>query len=116
MPVTFCTWVTTCISPPTALAMPTLTKLSNELDSVVDWHLLGVKLGIKAHVLETINSNYHGDAVRCKHMMLSHWLQNSKPTWKAVADGLCLMGKHAVALQIKGKYCSSSAATGMYLF
>ena len=75
-----------------------------------------MKLGIKAHELGTINSNFHGNNVRCKHEMLGHWLENSEnPTWKAVADALCLMEKHAVALQIREKHCSSPATTGMYL-
>ena len=50
---------------------PLLKELSNELDSVVDWHLLGVKLGMKPHELGTIEKNYHGDSVRCKHEMFA---------------------------------------------
>ena len=104
------------ISPLAAPATPTLKDLSNALDSVMDWHLLGVKLGIKAHELETIEKNYHGDNVRCKHEMLGRWLQNAKlPTWKAVADALCQMGKHAVASKIRKKRCSSATATGVCL-
>ena len=104
------------ICPPAAPATPTLKKLSNALDSVMDWHLLGVKLGIKAHELEAIEKNYHGDIVRCKHEMLGRWLQNAKlPTWKAVADALCWMGKHAIALKIRKQHCISSTATGMCL-
>ena len=104
------------ISPPAAPATPTLKELSNALDLVMDWHLLGVKLGIKPHELETIEKNYHGDIVRCKHAMLDRWLQNAKlPTWKAVADALSRMGKHAVASKIRKKHCSSSTATGVCL-
>ena len=105
------------ISPPTALATPTLKELSNALDSVVNWHLLGVKLGLEDHELRAIDHDFHGDGIeRCKHEMLSHWLRNAKlPTWKAVADALQLMGEHAVSLKIQAKYCSSSTDTGMYI-
>ena len=58
--------------------MPTLTELSNELDSVVNWHSLGVKLGVEDHELTTIERDFHGDSVRCKHEMLSRWLRNAK--------------------------------------
>ena len=102
--------------PPTAPATPTLLELSNELDSVGNWHLLGLKLGMKAHELRTIENDYEGDNVRCKHEMLSHWLQSAEwPTWKAVDDALCLMGEHEVALRIQRKHFSFSADTGVCL-
>ena len=101
------------ISPPTALGTPTLTELSNELVSIVDWHSLGVKLGIEDYELDTIGRDYHGDNRCCKDKMLSRWLRVTElPTWKAVVDALCLMGENAVAAKIKNKYCSSSIATG----
>ena len=82
----------------------------------MDWHLLGVKLGVKAHELRTIEKNYPRDNVRCKHEMLSHWLQSAKvTTWKAVADALCKMGKHAVASKLRKKHCSSSTTAGICL-
>ena len=95
---------------------PLLKELSNELDSVVDWHSLGVKLGMKPHELGTIEKNYHGDSVRCKHEVLVCFLRSAKlPTWKAVTDALCLMGEHTVALKIRTKHCSSSPSTGKCL-
>ena len=98
------------ISPPTAPATPTLKELSNALDSVVDWYSLGIKLGMKAHELATIEKDYHGDSKRCKHEMLNHCLQSGKlPTWKVVADALHLMGEYELASTIQGKYCRSSA-------
>ena len=102
------------IFPSAVTTMPTLTELSNELDSVVNWHSLGVKLGVEDHELTTIERDFHGDSVRCKHEMLSRWLRNAKqPTWKTVVDALCLMGEHAVALKIREKYCSPSIGNGM---
>ena len=99
---------------PTAPATPTLKELSNALDSVVDWYSLGVKLGLKDHELRTIEQNYRGD--RCKLETLSRWLRNAQlPTWKNVADALCLMGEHAAALKIREKHCSFSTDPGMSL-
>ena len=101
---------------PTVPATPTLKELSNALDSVVDWHFLGVKLGVKGHQLKIIEKNHHGDNVRCKHEMLSHWLQSAKlPTWKAVVNALCRMGIHTVASQIQRKHCRSSTAAGIIM-
>ena len=102
--------------PPTAPATPTLWELSNELDSVDNWYLLGVKLGMKAHELRTIEKNYNQDNVRCKHEMLSRWLQSAERlTWKAVGDALCLMGVCEVALRVQRKHSSFSTDTGVYV-
>ena len=105
------------ISPPTTSATPTLKELSNALDSVVDWHSLGVKLGLEDHELSAIEKNFRGDIARCKHEVLSRYLRNDKlPTWKAIIDALHLMGEHTVASKIQGRHCSSATATdtGMY--
>ena len=106
------------ISSPTAPATPTLKELSNALDSVVDWHSLGVKLGLEDHELSTIDNDFHGKGnERCKHEMLSQWLRNAKLlTWKAVADALQQMGEYKVALKILNDHCISSNTTGMCPF
>ena len=96
------------LSPTAAAATPLLKELSNALDSVVNWHSLGVKLGLEGHELSTIEQNYRGDNERCKLEMLSRWLRNAKlTTWKAVADAVQQMGEHEVASKIQAKYCSS---------
>ena len=105
------------ISSPTAAATPTLKELSNVLGSIVDWYLLGVKLGLEDHELSTIELNYHGDSERCKLEMMSRWLRSAKlPTWKAVADALHLMEEHRVALEIREKYYNSSTVAGIFVF
>ena len=93
---------------------PTLQELSNALHSVIDWHSLGVKLGVKDHELSTIDKNFRGDNERCKHEMLDRWLRSAKlPTWKAVAGALQLMGERKIALKMLDKHCISSNTTGM---
>ena len=105
------------ISPPTVPATPTTKELSNALDSVVNWYLLGVKLGLEDHELRIIERNHPGDNERCKHEVLSRWLRSAKhPTWKAVADALHLMGEETVAWKILSNHCFSSNTTGMCPF
>ena len=102
-----------CHFPPTAPATPTLQALVNELNSVEDWHLLGVNLGLQGHQLREIERNYPRDNRR-KTEMLEFWLRNAKiATWEAVAQALCLMQEHVVADAIRRKYCCSST-TGEY--
>ena len=97
------------ISPLIAPAAPNLKELSNALDSVVDWHSLGVKLGVEDHKLSAIDKTFRGDIARCKHEMLICCSRSDKLlTWKTVADALHLMGEHEVAFKIQAKYCSSS--------
>ena len=81
---------------------------------MVDWHSLGVKLGVQSHELGTIERDHHGNSVRCKHEMLARWLHSAKrPTWKAVADALWRMEERMVAVKIQTKYCSSTTNTGI---
>ena len=90
------------ISLSAASATPTLKELSDALRSIVDWYSLGVKLGLEGYELGTIGKDNHGDNERCKHEVLCRWLQKAKlPTWNAVADALCLMEHHNVALKIR---------------
>jgi len=98
---------------------PALKELSNAVDSVVNWFSLGVKLELERHMLIQIEKDHRGDNERCKYEMLDRWLRNAKqPTWKAMADALCLIGEHQAALNIRTKYCSSgsSTANGMSVY
>ena len=110
------------ISPLTVSDTPTLTELSNALGSIVNWHLLGVKLGLEDHELSAIEQNHRGDNERCKHDVLSRWLRSAKlpPTWKTVTDAVQQMGEQAVASKIRAECCSSSTESadtaGMYPF
>ena len=101
------------ISSPIALTIPTLRELSNELKSVEDWHLLGVKLGMEDYELRTIESNYPGNERR-KIEMLGKCLRGAKLfTWEVVTDALHEMGEFAVARNIQEKHYSSVTDTGM---
>lgn len=76
-----------------------------------------MELELERRMLIQIEKDHRGDNERCKYEMLDRWLRNAKqPTWKAMADALCLIGEHRVALNIRTKYCSSSTATGMSVY
>ena len=101
---------------PAAPAAPTLQDLSNELDSVENWHLLGVKLGLEGHQLRGIEQNYHNNN-RCKNEMLDLWQRNAKAVcWETVVKALCMMKEQAVADKIQRKYCSVSTGNCKYPF
>lgn len=94
-------------SSPTASATPTLQDLSNELSSV-DWHSLGVKLGLEGHQLRAIEQDHRGNNERLKNEMLDLWLRSAKnPSWEAVVKALRLIKEHRVADKIQRKCCSS---------
>lgn len=100
------------ILPSIATATPTLRELTDELDSVRDWHSLGVKLDLKAHELGEIESNYRGDITRCRTEMLSRWLDNTtNPTWGAVVEALRRMRANAVADTIERNYILHTATS-----
>ena len=91
----------------TASAAPTLKTLKEALKSVVNWHSLGVSLGIEDYQLRTIeNTYYHGE--RCMTETLIFWLKSTtNPTWKDVAEALDQMDEHRVADEIRRKYITS---------
>lgn len=91
--------------PPTQVT-PTLNlkNFTNELQSVVDWHTLGVNLNLKSHKLSGIEEEY-SKLTRRKSEMLSLWLQNTtNPSWEIIVQALHLMEAHSVADRIQRKY------------
>ena len=91
---------------------PTLQELSNELETIENWHLLGVKLGLQGHQLREIEQDHPRDSKRRKNEMLDIWLRSSKnPTWEAVVKAVRLMQEQVVADGILTKYCCSFTVT-----
>ena len=89
-------------------ATPSLEALTNELESVSDWHSLGVNLDLKNQQLKEIEKNHRGDDKVCKTKVLSCWLDNTLiPTWEDVVEALNLMDEHTVANIIQRKYIFS---------
>ena len=80
----------------------------------MDWHSLGVKLGLEGHQLRAIEQDHRGNNERLKNEMLDLWLRSAKnPSWEAVVKALHLIKEHRVADEIQRKYCSSS--TGNFI-
>ena len=107
------------ISPSSTRATPTLQALANELDSIENWHRLGVNLGFQGHQLREIERNYNRDNNRCKIEMLDLWLRDTRnPTWEAIIRALDQMQARVVADNIRRRYCSSSTAlsSGKYMY
>ena len=82
----------------------TLKDLSNELEPVVDWYTLGIKLGVEYHKLKEIEQKYH-DPQHRKCEVLSRWLRKGHNcTWRRMVEVLMQMGEMMVADTIKLKY------------
>ena len=95
-------------------ATPTLQELLNELNSVDNWHLLGVNLGLQGYQLREIERNYPRDNNRCKTELLDLWLRKTtKPTWETIASALCQIDEPVVADGIRKKHCSPSTPAGI---
>ena len=89
----------------TAPATPTLKELKKALESVSDWHSLGIYLDLKINQLNTIDKNHHGDDERCRTEMLIRWLDNTTtPSWEAVIEALGQIEQRRVADEIQRKY------------
>ena len=106
-----------CFSPtdratpiPKELTENDVRELTNDLQTVSEWYLLGIKLGVKPHNLEKIEGNHPGDSERCKADMLACWILSCTTpcTWEAVAQALDKMEKHKVAEEIRKKHISST--------
>ena len=76
------------------------------LDSLSDWSMLGLQLGLEFVMLKNIESICNG-IKRCKMEMVAEWLQqhynvseNGVPSWSVLQAALKRMGEHALASRI----------------
>ena len=60
------------------------------------WRELGLRLRVKNHQLDAIESNYPRNVVRCKMDMLSTWLRSSPADPAAELDAALDKLKHTV--------------------
>ena len=91
-----------------AANVPDVQVLSSELTTVVDWHKLGLNLGIPKHELDKIERDYRlNDRQRLE--MLHLWLRHTPyATWEDVVSALQQMGENMVAERIRQKYKGGS--------
>ena len=87
-----------------ALGILNAKNLSFELQTVTNWCLLGLNLGVPVHELTRITQDYKGSDQQ-RLQMLNLWLQRT-PTasWEEVVYALELMGEHREAERIQRKY------------
>ena len=76
------------------------------LMEVLDWHTLGIKLGIPDHSLAEIQINYIAYGTRRqKQEMITTWLQyDTEASWDKLASALKEIGKHVAAARIWNTY------------
>ena len=85
---------------------PRLRDLVVELKSV-DWHELGIQLGVPIDRLDKIDEDYK-DCDRKLSEVLKYWLNNDiNPSWNTICGALQKIGRfHRIVVGIRIKYCS----------
>lgn len=79
--------------------------LSSALVEVIDWHTLGIRLGVPMNMLKNIEQSYPMNNERRKNEMLSAWLQMSPfASWRDVAKALHEMEYHHAANTVHRKH------------
>ena len=70
--------------------------------SVVDWHSLGLELGLEKYQLDIIDHDNRGKVEDCKKAMISLWLDTDKASWQCLVRALVspLVGKTDLAVEI----------------
>ncbi len=76
-----------------------------KLDSVVDWQLLMISMGVEKFENDKIERNFQGDIDRQKQEAFDKWLR-MKPDacWKDVIDALYEMKEITLANSLARKY------------
>ena len=84
----------------------TLKNIDQILTEVLDWHTLGIKLGIPDHSLGGIQINYSSYGIgRQRVEMTSNWLKyDPEPSWSKLASALEEMGNNKMAAKIWNQY------------
>ena len=84
---------------------PLLKDLVKDLNSIVNWQLLMINLGVKKFENDKIESNFRCDIDRQKQEAFDKWLR-MKPDacWKDVTDALYEMEEITLASSLARKY------------
>ena len=77
--------------------------LLSELDTVSQWYLLGIYLGLRPSTLDPINADYITTS-ECRTQMLIEWQRRVIPTWSAVVKALVGIGRERLASHLASKY------------
>lgn len=80
--------------------------MQNALESVNNWHSLGLRLGILYPTLEKIKEDNREKVDQCKTAVIAAWLNKKEnksgvpPSWSVLKAALREIGENAVADQI----------------
>ena len=80
-----------------------LRDLVNELNTVTQWYLLGIYLGLHPSALDAIKKNCTDTKECCTHMLIE-WQRLVIPTWSAVVKALMGIGRDRLASHLAAKY------------
>ena len=80
-----------------------LEELLAELSEVTDWFSFGVNLEISEDRLKEIENKWES-VESCKREMLTVWMQQAHPSWKAVVIALAGINMKDLAIKISNKY------------
>ena len=87
--------------------VPSVSHSTRVLKNLVDWHSLGLELGLLYTTLEIIEKEQHGKITMCKTKMLAAWLQqqdnvsqNGVPSWSVLRTALEEIGEIQLASEL----------------
>ena len=88
------------------LVRPTINSLLCELESILDWQMLMIHLGVEKHQNDKIEKNFPQDVDRQKQEAFDRWLRGSpNACWKDIIDALFEMEENVLAGKLTRKYC-----------
>ena len=80
-----------------------LRDLVSELNTVTQWYLLGIYLGVQTPTLEEIKKDCT-TIKECRTQMLVEWQKHVTPTWAAVVEALVGIERERLASTIAERY------------
>ena len=84
----------------------TLQNIDQMLTKVLDWHNLGVKLGLPHHILENIRIDFstYGNNRQKQEMIITWLAYDTEASWIKLANALKAMEKHVLAKEIQDRH------------
>ena len=83
---------------------PTLNELLDEVKTT-KWYRLGLELGVDDYSLAVIQEDTRNSTEKGREEMLKRWLEScERPTWRAVVQGLSVVGDKKLAAKLQDKF------------
>ena len=83
-----------------------LVPVLEAITSVVDWHSLGLKLGLEKYKLDRIEVDHRGKVNNCQKAMASLWLDSDEASWRSLVQALLspLVDRKDLAIDLVKKH------------